>query len=238
MSQILIDKRVLLYSLRKEHKYLYQIDISSLCIDDNAPNYAVIRPMTRREFNLISSDPESIEDSILSSCLLYPVIDKYNESYLAGIDSVIVSAVNHVSGFLKEQSLLEGVIAYREYAKSLEATIVMFICKAFPVYSVDDIDNMCFEEQMRLAALAEQIIGQPIPYEEFLNPKPKKEKDSKTKKEQRLEEFRAKQRVADKPPAPPPPQQKQSFVNERLIKKENFAKEMDALQEFLGQPNE
>lgn len=236
MTKILIDKGELINSLREKHKYLYQLDLRSLRVLNIAPDYAVIRPMTRREFNLISLDPERSTQAILSKCLLYPNLDEYSEAYLAGIDSVIAATVNNISGFLTETTLLQGVLTYREYAKSLEATILMFICKAFPSYKAEDIDNMCFEDQMRLAALAEQIVGQPIPYDEFLNPKKekkeKKPKDSLTKKQERLEEFREK-RLAEARSI-----HKESFVNERLIKKEDFRKEMDNLQEFLKQEDE
>lgn len=229
MDKILIQKGELIESLRDKYKYLYQLDLSSLRLKNIAPDYAVIRPMTRREFNCISLDPERSVQAILSKCLLYPDIDKYAEAYSAGIDSVIAASVNKISGFLNETSLLEGVLAYRDYAKSLEATIIMFICKAFPSCSVEDVDNMYFEEQMRLAAMAEQVIGQPIPYDEFLNPKKEKpkQKDNLTKKQERLEEFREK-RLAEARSI-----HKESFVNEKALKKEDFRKELDKLQEFL-----
>jgi|19_taG_2_1085344.scaffolds.fasta_scaffold36696_2 hypothetical protein len=183
--------------LRRKYKYIYLLDLGPLENNDkNAPSYVVIRPLTRREFNFYQADslidPLATHDEIVDRCCLWP--DDPNESFkdsLAGVYNFIHLGIETISGFAKIESLNDAVGIYRQEAMTLESAITMFICKAFPKYAPSDVDEMSFEDQIKLVSLAEQILGIPINYEEFFNPK--KESTKKDKSEKIRESFQEKQ---------------------------------------------
>lgn len=209
-----------------KYNTLYLIDTSYF--SGVASSYMVIRPLTRREFNLyiplLDKEPDEIIPTILDKCVIYP--DKIPDHYLAGIDSSICRAIVNVSGFLKEEDLAKAVIEYRGYAASLEARLTMYICKAFPSISPDQVDNMDFQEIIKLASLAEQMIGNEIPYNDFLNPKKPKKK----------------RKPSERNILPPPKQGQESFQSTQevtesniTVTKENFWEAQKQLSDILGE---
>lgn len=151
---------------------IYVLDISEFILNNITSSYCLLRPMTRREFNLYSNiaevSPDQFFNSVINLCVLYPNLD---DSYKCGIDSFIVNAIKYISGFSSENVLSDGIIEYRQQAQTLEATIVMFICKAFPAYKVSEVEDMTFREQMKLVCMAEKMLNTQIDYGEFFGAK-------------------------------------------------------------------
>lgn len=181
MNSIPANVRSEIPRLRELHGSIYLLDLTEFHVN-KLTSCAVIRPLTRREFNSFTEDylldPIASTSLLVKKCVLalsHDLHDENWENWLAGLDEYIVTAVSQVSGFSSEDTLAEGIEVSRDNAQSLESVITVFICKAFPKYSPSDVDNMTFEEQMRLASLAEVLIGIPIPYEEFFGGKKDKE---------------------------------------------------------------
>jgi hypothetical protein len=236
------DLRAIIPAVKQDYSVLFVVDITELCINPIAPGYALIRPLTRREFNgfapAYEDDPTTVEDDVISSCLVYPDMIAHSKHYLAGFDQFVSQAVFLCSGFAGEQTLIRGVLEGRDYAKSLEAAITTWICKAFPRYIPSDVEDMIFEDQMKLACMAENILSTPIPYEDFLDPGAKKQKEEdpvKRMKRDRIERFNDRQKAAA---APPPPAGSVSFGEgaEGYVTSDKFQDGLDGLEAFIGRP--
>lgn len=226
-----------------EHKTLYLLDLKDFKLNDSAPGYGIIRPLTRREFNLYSKttmmDPEYTQTSVINDCLLYPKdLEQYSNILLPGIDKYIVSSVNLVSGFGSESILIDGVLAGRNYAKTLEAAIIMYICKAFVQIKPNEVEEMNFEEQMNLMGMAETIIGQPLEYEKYLFPEKfnKKKKKVTTPRERNIPiPSRFENSYGPMKSIEPEWKNIQDHnVSESLITKDNFIAKQKELEAFLG----
>lgn len=227
--------------LKSKYTSVYLLDISKFRLTPLAPGYVLIRPLTRREFNLYSSlvgiDPTLCIDRIISCSLLWP--DKIVDDYLAGIDDYISRAVYNISGFTSEEQLAIGIQEGRGYAGTLEACITMFICKAFPAMRPSDVDGLSFEEIMRYASMAEQLLQMPIPYEHFLYPEKFKQKEKKkVDKQTARERLLMRQMAARQVPipqanesyqTPEEPADRQTIVVDRS----NFAESQRQLMEFM-----
>lgn len=164
----------LLPALKGSYGSIYFLDISAFAIEEGLNSHVLIRAMSRVEFNsftdAFTSNPvEAVRKLIATHTYGAELIDEFK----AGIDEFICSAVSLVSGFASEEALAQGVEEGRTYAQSLEAAITMYICKAFNSYKPSDVDNMTLEEQMKLVAMAEQMTGRELPYEDYLDDKPK-----------------------------------------------------------------
>lgn len=172
--------------LKKRHKHLYLVDVSSLIDEKNelTTEHMVVRPMTRSEFNFLTAlenpDELAVEEAI-KDCILYP--DSITDSYSAGIIDYLYRCIDAISGFSSEASLAEGVHYGRNYATTLDSAITMCICKAFPKYTPEDVDAMTFHKMMELCGLAEIMLGIKINYDQYLHPekyvKPVKKKKDK-----------------------------------------------------------
>lgn len=217
--------------LKKSHKVLYYLDISSFCTDKLVSPGLIFRPLSRREFNFFSDeikiDPIDTISNIIKKCVIYPEIDEYD--LLAGIDEYVYNAIILYSGFQSEDVLADAVDRHRKYATSLEAAITMFICKAFPRYTPSDIDEMPLEEIIYLASLSEQILNIELKYLDYLHPElVKKDNHIPNKHKELLPKYKS-----------------QSYINPKLrnqadepyetvITRENAAKEMAKMAEFLN----
>lgn len=221
--------------LKEKHRYLYLVDISDFA-NSKLTSSAIVRPLTRREFSFYSElEGHEVERAIVDACVLYPDTDLLDECTL-GIDNYLSRAVLNISGFSSEDTLIDGVIEAREEAKSLESAITIYICKAFPKYTPDDVDDMTFMEQMRLVALAEQIIGEPLEYEMFLDPegyeKNKKREANQLPPQQltqpeRVEEFRRRH-------APPVPEGYESVGTDNMVTESNLHQQMQEMRDIFG----
>lgn len=163
--------------LKAKYGSVYALDVTEFGLTV-ALDVVLIRAMSRAEFNNFSYnfslDPVHAVKDLVDSCVISPI---NLDGAKAGIDEYICSAISLVSGFASEESLAQGVEDGRTHARSLEAAITIYICKAFPTFNPKDVDNMTLEEQMKYVGLAEQMLGKELPYAEYLNPtKPKKKK--------------------------------------------------------------
>jgi hypothetical protein len=207
-----------IYSLKERYHYVYLLDVTSIRLseDELTPGYLVIRPLTRREFNFYCTEsylePEKTTEQLVERCVVWPHNFRINNpdyKYSFGIDSFLTRAIVNVSAFASENILLEGVEYSRTYARTMEAIITMMICRAFPRYTPEDVDNMPFHEQIKLVGMSEQMTGYEVPYMEILHPEliPKKqEKADKQKIQEAVNRATVRRRVAEgRGELPPPP---------------------------------
>ena len=263
MLELPEDLRKDIYQLKEKYHFIYLVDVRDLRLSniDNTPGYVVIRPLTRREFNFYSSDrfstQEQTVEQIVERCVVWPYRFSLNNpdySYAFGIDSFVSRAITKVSAFADENILLEGVEYSRTYARTMEAIITMMICRAFPTYTPEDVDNMPFHEQIKLVGMSEQMTGYEVPYMEILHPeliKKKQEKPEKQKIQEAINRATVRKRVADgRGELPPPPkgwtsegpgaqQAPQSPPNKleqrgKSIGKSEMSSHQKELQDFLG----
>jgi hypothetical protein len=241
ISILPIGLRERLFYLKDRYTNVYLIDISLINDKPITPDCVVIKPMTRREFNFFSIDfnydPLRTEEEIFNRCVIWPenCISKIDQ-HSAGTYTYILNGIYMISGFSLDNVLIDNVNTYRQNAQTLESVIAMFICKAFPTYKPHDIENMCLEEQMKLAAMAEQILGKEIDYNKFLNPeKPKAENKKISKSDARL---RLLQRQKEHIDTMQTPEGWESFSSVQQSKdpvtKENLFKNMEKLNSFLN----
>lgn len=173
------ELRKIIPGLKEKYGSIYALDVSEFKVADEGLDVILIRAMSRLQFNAFTEsfllDPvEAVRILILTNSFGYE--DAALDLMKAGIDEFICSAISTVSGFASEESLAEGVEYGRKYASSLEAAITMYICKAFPKLTPEDVDAMTLETQMRYVAMAEQMLGREVPYMDYLHPKPTKKK--------------------------------------------------------------
>lgn len=218
MSLVPENLRGSVYNLKDKYKFIYLLDLRNLRLSENdlTPGYVVIRPMTRREFNFYSTDAymsaEKTIEQIINRCVVWPERFNINDPdlcYAFGIDKYLSRAIIKVSAFADEHILLEGVEYSRIYARTMESIITMMICRAFPSYTPEEIDNMPFHEQIKLVGMAEQMTGYEVPYMDILHPEliPKKQdKADKQKIQEAVNRATVRRRVAEgRGELPPPP---------------------------------
>lgn len=225
--------------LKAKYESIYLVDITKLKLDNKLTlDSVIVRPLTRSEFNYFNSikdsDTDAVAEQIISLCILYPdnfITDtEFSSHILPGTDTALFKAIISISGFSSEKSLADAVKEYRNYATTLEAAITMTICKAFPRYIPSDIDNMTFDQQMKLVSMAEQILGTELPYENWLN----KNSETKPKKKTKQDRIKlARERIAEQLPSPPPGWQSVTS-NTNVVTKENLLQSQKELNSFLS----
>ena len=234
-------------AFRAKYGSIYLLDITSLSETSVTPSCAVIRPMTRREFYGLQNDqqfnPLTIQDKMVRACLLWPTLEDLDDC-LGGISDYILRATVKITGFTEENDLIDGVNEGREYSMTLDAAITMFICKAFPKYTPDDIENMTLEKQMRNVAMAEQILGIPLDYDRFLNPEKHEKQDKPLDQDEARERLEMRRRQAQNIPVPdgwesyqamPPVNDPSAQLGEEgLVTPENLHKKMREVNEMFG----
>lgn len=215
--------------LKEIYNSIYLVDTRQFVVDNLAFSHMVIRPLTRREFNLIGDQ----EDKVVSKCLVYP--PNLEHEYLAGLDSYIFKAVLKISGFNTQEQLIIGINNGRSQAATLESCITLFICKAFPSISPIDVDNMDFEEIAKYASMAELSLGKEIPYDQFLNPE-KYKKKKKISKDDGRERLIARRQAINNLPQPKHEEvyQAPEPTEEVIITKNNFLEEQKKLMGIIN----
>lgn len=159
------EAKIKLFDLQRIHKEIYLLDISFFTKE--LGSCVAIRPLTRSEFNLYKdiSDYHTIRD-IVNLCSTF--LCEINDHTLAGVDYAIAKAIVTISGYNNKDSLVDKINHNRSYSKTLEGSITIFICKAFPSLTPIEIDNMNLSDQMKLLCMAEQLLCKEFPFEFFI----------------------------------------------------------------------
>lgn len=156
--------------LKKKHQVILGVEINGICI--------LFRPLTRREWETYSSLfasgailPGKIEDKIFREIALDEGIVDRMYQLPAGIVPSIVSVDMLFSGrFLRTDEDISRVNndllnARDSVALNIFDQYTALICKAFPAYTPDDIDNKSLPEFYRLLMLTEIVLGVGEPFE-------------------------------------------------------------------------
>ena len=190
--------------------------------------------MTRAEFNSFTDNflrhPICAVNYLIDTVVIYK---QYSlDTYLAGIDEYICKAVSDISGFSSMNSLVGSLDKYRKMAQTLESAVTIYICKAFPSLTPEDVDNMTMEDQIRYVTLAEHLIGKELPFSDFFAPKKKK----KNKGQRIAEQVRAANEAP--PPLPPPRKGVRSFQSTKDEENKHVVVTPENLKEIMNETRE
>jgi len=141
-----------------------------------APNSGKLiyhRPITKREFDIIvrlspGADLSfAAEEFILKEIVVFPGVSELETLTNQDIQS-LAEVIVEKSGFYNIEDFVNSVRYYRESNKILSEQALIFIAKAFPVYKIEELENMGSKDIARLLALAEDMIGVlfPLPGDE------------------------------------------------------------------------
>jgi len=230
--EIPLELQELLPALRAKHKNIYVIDISRFDMNKLCP-FLVVRPMTRAEFNSFTDNflrhPICAVNYLIDTIVVYK---KYAlDTYLAGIDEYICKAVSDISGFSSMGSLVTSLDKYRKMAQTLESAVTIYICKAFPSLTPEDVDNMTMEDQIRYVTLAELLLSKELPFADFFSPKKKK----KDKGKRIVDQVMSRQ---ENQPLPPPRKGTRSFQSEKQEEHTHVVVTPDNLKEIMKETRE
>jgi hypothetical protein len=136
----------------------------------------VFRVLSRGEYLslLIIQDKFKIDigDLILKECLVYP---KFNKSTFdkrkAGEIDGLIACISDKSGFSKTDQILQDLEGSRAKIGTLDSQIIVLICKAFPHLTLQEINNLTYEDMIQYVSVSEEILGAKLNIEK---PKPSK----------------------------------------------------------------
>jgi len=103
--------------------------------------------------------PEA-EDYLLSKAVVEPNFDDLEARLLTGEFHAVAEAIAINSGFHNIEDFASELKNRRLATQVLIEQIIGFICKAFPIYKVAEIEEMSYDEIARLLALSEAMMGQ------------------------------------------------------------------------------
>jgi len=173
-----------LVKAKKEHKYIY-----ILKFDDK--HVAVFRALTIKEYNsyqsLITAFPklyEDIKDDILEDCLIEygsefvvykkGLIDDSHMSWEATMDTMdagaaetLVSAILNVSGVNSADKFMQDIDDRRQLALSNAYERILYLISSIFKYDIDKLENMYWEDVLKLINQGELIISGNIPSAPF-----------------------------------------------------------------------
>lgn len=147
-------------SLREKHGDVYLISF---------PDGTDIpwRPLTYGDFvhyqalqNQGTRSVADIEDEIFRKCVLSEVIKENIHKHKAGTISTTVACIMSISGPADINDFNAALDYHRELAQIPTNYIPYLICRAFPSYTIEDINNMDFGTMMLRLAQAEQTLMQ------------------------------------------------------------------------------
>jgi hypothetical protein len=84
---------------------------------------------------------------------------------LAGEVESVLSAINKKSGFSGTEDVIGDIETARGSLGSLENQIAILVCKAFPHLTLEDINNLTYEELIRYLSISEAILDVKIKIE-------------------------------------------------------------------------
>lgn len=139
----------------------------------------IFRPLTHKESinaSFFEGSPVELNDYIFNVAVLYCKEGK--EAALntapAGIVDSVVDCILACSQFGDDKAFEYGLKEARQRSQSVEALIEVYLCTAFRTLTPKDVRNMTFYEQMDYLAIAEAMLGNPVPLESDAPKKGKK----------------------------------------------------------------
>jgi len=112
-----------------------------------------------RELSLKGSIPQPILESLIfEKCVAEQACIDNVDSYLAGVITTVVNMIMSLSGPTTPEDFNEGMGAMRETRNALNSQIIMVICRAFPAYKPEDLEEMNWAKIMERLAQAELIL--------------------------------------------------------------------------------
>lgn len=124
--------------------------------------------------------PFILEEEIFRKCVLDQAVVDNLQSHKAGTISSTVAAIMQVSGPVDVSEFNQVLSAKRVEASRPKNHFAAIICKAFPAYKIEDIDEMDFDTFLLRLAQAEQLLlaagmlKEPIALMEQVPEKPKR----------------------------------------------------------------
>lgn len=136
----------------------------------------VFRVLSRGEYlSLLAIQDKfkiDIGDIILKECLIFPKFNKSSfDKRKAGEIDGLITCINDRSGFSKSDQILQDLEDSRVKIGTLDSQIMVLICKAFPHLTLQDINNLSYEDMMQYLSISEEILDVKLNIEK---PKPRK----------------------------------------------------------------
>jgi hypothetical protein len=98
------------------------------------------------------------ENFILDNIILYPPKEVLDDKLLEGEVKQLVPVVVQASGFMGVDDFLNELNLQRHMVTSMMGQMMAFISRAFPTYTVTDLENMNYKQLARLIALSESLM--------------------------------------------------------------------------------
>lgn len=112
-----------------------------------------------RDLTLKGSIPQSVlEHLIFEKCVAEQSCIDNVDTFLAGVISTVVNTIMSLSGPTTPEDFNEGMGGMRGARDTLNSQIVMIICRAFPAYKPEEIEQMTWAKVMERLAQAELIL--------------------------------------------------------------------------------
>lgn len=122
------------------------------------------RLLSFREFKSITSSLKynffsqlAIWDWVFDHCVADPVFTD-RESMQAGLTQSLAQLIIHLSGPGSEEFLLEVLEESRKRSSTIELQLKSTICRIFPGYTMDKLDEITFPVLVQLFAQAERVM--------------------------------------------------------------------------------
>ena len=120
--------------------------------------------LSYREFKSITSSlkngslPQSvIWDWVFDNCVLDPIF-KERDTLQAGLTQSLAQLVIHLSGPSDENFLIQILEESRKRSTSIELQMKSTICRIFPGYTMERLDDLTFPALLQLFAQAERVM--------------------------------------------------------------------------------
>jgi hypothetical protein len=147
------DDIALVESYKDKYDFIYMTDMTDVC-----GVQFVWREVTRREFKKLLQyypDPYEREEVLCKLCVVEPEDYDYRNCE-AGIPFTLASQILYESGFSPNGQKVNDLIAqYTDEMQSFEAKADAVITEAFPLISVDEIQDWSTEKIIKYFTLAQ-----------------------------------------------------------------------------------
>jgi len=139
-------------------------------------NWSTYKRYRDASFRISPFDYLELENKIYEECVIYSSFDDPIPEYVpeeeheawieesrnaqdAGIISSVVKSILRISGCTKPEQAMEQLSLHRETVGFLEDQLVIAICRAFPSYRPEEVEQMEWQTLLKRAAQAEAILG-------------------------------------------------------------------------------